>query len=310
MIKPYKYILLSALVSLMAAGCGDNVNPPDTGGSRDYPDFTATICDAASRAYNKSWEQGDEIGISGCNRSNVCHHTINGDGSFSVKNSSEQIYFMDRKKTDFTAYYPWNELAEGVVGIKADTRDQSRQKSFDFLWAKASGNNDSPNVAFKFAHRMSKLAITVRPGTETSLEELKTAVLSFEGLRHTGSFKTDDGATSVDEVKGPWTFSNFAKFNDAEKTVTFSLIFFPQVLDQPLKFLAKLNSYGSNDFSISATIDFSNANREIDGADARNEWIAGRQYNLTLTINKNVVILDKCKIEPWNVIKGEDIVVD
>lgn len=310
MIKPYKYILLTSLVSLMAAGCGNDVNLPDTGGSRDYPEFTATICDAASRAYDKSWEQGDEIGISGCDRSNVCHHTLNGDGSFSVKNSNEQIYFKNSNKTDFTAYYPWNELAEGVVGIKADTRDQSRQKSFDFLWAKASGNNESPNVAFKFAHRMSKLAVTVRPGTDTSYEELKTAALSFEGLRHTGSFKTDDGATSVEEVKGPWSFSNFAKFNDAEKTVTFSLIFFPQVLDQPLKFVAELSSPGKPEFSIQADIDFSNANRELDGASAKNEWVTGRQYNLSVTINKSGAVIDKCDIEPWKLIKGEDIVVD
>lgn len=94
-----------------------------------------------------------------------------------------------------------------------------------------------------------------------------------------------------------------AIFNDAEGTVTFPLIFFPQEFDESLPFFAKL----AGGQTLKAEIDFTAANREKDGADAKNEWVAGRQYNLTVTLHKTGITLDNCPIMPWEEVNGGNI---
>ena len=57
-------------------------------------------------------------------------------------------------------------------------------------------------------------------------------------------------------------------------------------------------------------IDFTPANREKDGPAAKNEWVAGRQYNLSVTLNKTDITEVECAINPWNEVKGDEIIVD
>lgn len=304
-----KYFIPAALAIMTLVGCVNEESGPEVTGSKDCPDFTATISAVGTRAFDRSWEQGDRIGISGCGRTNVCHHTSAGDGNFTVTKTGSQIYFQSDAETDFTAYYPWNDLAEGVA-INADTRSQTEQKNFDFLWSKASGKKDAPNVAFTFAHRMAKVVLTIHPGSGMSYEEVKRARLSLGGFRHTGAFNPADGSTTVTGVAEPWDFSDFAQFNDTEKTLTFSLLLFPQRHNEPLEFLAGLEMPGNQSLSLKAAIDFTNANRGKDGSDAKNEWVAGRQYNLSLTLNKTEISVGECVINPWTEIKGDDITVD
>lgn len=309
MIKAYKYFIPSALAIIMLTGCGNDDNEPKITGSNDCPSFSATIVESHTRAYDQNWESGDAIGISGANRSNVCYHTNDGLGNFTVKSFGDQIYFQHDDETDFTAYYPWNDL-KGSTSIKADTRDQDNQKNFDFLWASGSGRKDAPNVAFEFAHVMAKVVFTVKPGDGMSYDEVKKAVLSLDGFRHSGSFDITDGSTDLDNSREVWDFTEFAIFDDTKKTATFSLIFIPQVLDKALEFSAVLEVPENKSLSLGAKIDFTGANRKIDGDDAKNEWVAGRQYNLSLTLNKTELILDKCVINKWDVVTGEDITVD
>ncbi|MGN0299758.1 MAG: fimbrillin family protein [Lachnospiraceae bacterium] len=68
--------------------------------------------------------------------------------------------------------------------MSADTRVQSGQKAFDFLWAQATGSKANPNVAFTFAHKMAKVVITVKKGADVSFEEVKTVKLSLNGFLH------------------------------------------------------------------------------------------------------------------------------
>lgn len=309
MIKAYKYLIPSAFAIIMLAGCGNDDNEPKDTGSNDCPNFSATIVETHTRAYDRHWESGDAIGISGANRTNVCYHTNDGLGNFTVKSSGDQIYFQHDDETDFTAYYPWNDL-KGSTSIKADTRDQENQKNFDFLWASGSGRKDAPNVAFEFTHAMAKVVFTVKPGTGMSYDEVKKAVLSLDGFHHSGSFNVTDGSTDLDDSREVWDFSEFANFDDTEKTATFSLIFLPQVLDEALEFSAVLEVPDNKNLSLGAKIDFTGANRDVDGDDAKNEWVAGRQYNLSLTLNKTEISLDKCEIKPWKEVTGEDIIVD
>lgn len=307
--KASKYFITTTLGILTLTGCANRENEPEVAGRNDAPSFTATIT-SQSRAHDEQWEAGDMIGISGANRSNVCYHTEDGLGSFNVKNKGEQIYFPDDNEAAFTAYYPWNDLAAGVTAISADTRQQAGQKSFDFLWTQAKGQKDAPEVALTFAHKMARLVLTVKPGEAMSYDEIKETSLSLDGFRHTGSFDTAGGTATAGNTAEAWEFSEFATLNDADKTLTFSFIVFPQTHAKPLDFLAALELSDGKSLSLKAAVDFTNANKAKDGDDARNEWVAGRQYNLSVTLNKSSISLNKCEITPWNIVTGEDINVE
>ncbi|MDE7414684.1 MAG: fimbrillin family protein [Muribaculaceae bacterium] len=304
-----KYILASAFALLILSGCSDNDSQPVVPTAKDYPDFSATIGDRKTRAIDSQWESDDMIGISGAGRTNVAYITNDGLGNFRVQTSGTQIYFPDDSETTFTAYYPWSSL-NGTSVISTDTRNQTNRKSFDFLWATASGQKDAPNVNFTFDHRMVKVVLTVSPGTGMTYDEIKNFTMSLTGVRHNGSFNIADGTTTVDDESESWTFSDLAILNDAERTMTFSFILFPQVFDKPLDFLALLDMPGNNDLTLKAYIDFTGANRQKDGTAAKNEWVAGRQYNLSLTLNKTDINVAECLIKDWDEVKGDEIIVD
>lgn len=308
--KVYKQLIPVSLVLLALVGCGNEGNEPDANGSKSSPDFTATISDSQSRAYNQKWNNGDEIGISGCGRSNVCYVTNDGDGTFTVKHAGEQIYFQDNNSEIFTAYYPWNTLAGGATTISAETKNQLQQADFDFLWAQGTGSKNSPNVNLGFAHKMVKVVLNVRPGTGMSFDEIKSAKLSLAGFSHNGTFDVTDGSTTVGAVSEPWTFSDLARVNEEDKILTFSFILFPQKFNDSLDFAANIDKEGGQVLALSAKIDFTSANSEKDKDKAQNEWVDGRQYNLSLTLNKTEIVISKCDINPWNVVSGNEIIVD
>lgn len=311
MSKTSTYFLAAASLLSLLTGCADNGNEPATSAAKVCPGFTATIGDSSTRAFNQSWEQNDEIGINGAERVNVCYLTPGGNGYFNVKNQGEQIYFQDDKTEDFTAYYPWKELAEGAETVSADTRDQAKQKSFDFLWAEASGQKDAPEVRFSFVHKMTKVTFTVKPGDDMSFDEIKDARLSLGGFRHTGSFNIFDGSTETTDATETWSFSQYAEANEAEQTLNFSFIFFPQAFDNPLEFSAVLEKSGNDQLSLSAGIDFTSSNKGMVESSTGNAWVAGRQYNLSLTLHKTEISMGQSTINTWTpVTPGKDIDVD
>jgi len=309
--KTTEHIIAATLALVTLAGCGSDDIGADAGTVKCRPDFTATIGGVQTRAFDRQWEAGDESGISGGGYANVCYLTKEGDGRFAVKTPGDEIYFQDEGEVAFTAYYPWNSLGTAEA-ISADTWAQAHQKEFDFLWAQASGKKAAPEVAFTFAHRMTKVVLAVKPGNGMDYDEVKTAVLSLEGFRHKGAFHIADGSTSVDDATtAMWEFAGNENaaynapvlFDDAEGTVTFPLIFFPQEFDAPLPFFA----VPAGGQTLKAALDFTDANREKDGAAARNEWVAGRRYNLTVTLHKTGIALDNCSIMPWEEVDGGNI---
>lgn len=310
MYKSYKPILAPILALLSLSGCVDGNNEPDMAVRKDCPDFSATIDDSATRAFNQTWERGDRIGVSSSGRVNVCYVTNEGDGVFSVQTHGEQIYFVGDEEETFSAYYPWISLTGNSRTIKADTRNQNDSKSFDFLWATAKGKKTSPEVNFTFAHKMAKLTFTVKPGEGMSYTEAKTAKFSLNKLRHIGSFNISDGIASTDDTDEVWSVSDFITFDEAEGVANISLILFPQIFSTPLEFMAEMELTDNKRLSLKASIDFTSANREKDGTNAKNELVAGRQYNLSLTLHKTAISLEGCDINPWNVVNGENIEVD
>ena len=95
-----------------------------------------------TRAADTKWDANDKIGVTGTSGetdyTNVGFVTAAGDGTFSVINESETIYFQkENEEVTFTAYYPYDEELDGNVIENVDTWEQANQKTFDFLWAQA-----------------------------------------------------------------------------------------------------------------------------------------------------------------------------
>lgn len=306
-------MMAAAAMTILLTGCNSEEGLP-VGGSQGMAHFSATIHAPGTRAYDQSWEVNDEIGISGTSGdkayTNVCYLTEGGNGSFTPK--GEKIYFQDDNEVTFTAYYPWNDLQGRATTINADTWRQAEQKEFDFLWAQAKGSKESPDVAFTFAHKMAKVVLTVKCGDDVSYEEVKNAVLMLENFKHTGSFDVTTGAAeATGNESAMWEFANNKdeevynapfKRDDEKHTVSYTLIFFPQVFDSALPFTATLT--GEQFFT--ANLDFKNANAEKDKEQAKNEWVAGRQYNMGVVLNKTGITVEGCTIAPWEEVPGGD----
>ncbi len=269
--------------------------------------FSAVIGEEQhTRAYDQTWESSDAIGITGTTGgtayTNVKYTTANGDGNFAVATAGTDIYYQDTQDVTFTAYYPWNDLSASTLQV--DTRAQAGQTTFDFLWAQATGSKASPNVAFTFAHKMAKVVITVKKGADVSFSEVQAAKLSLNGFLYEGTFDATTGTTAATGTAVEWQFAGntdkpdynapSAADNSAE-TVSYSLIVFPQEFAATLPFTASLTGMQS----FATRIDFTAANANAGDTDAKNEWVAGRQYNISVTLNKTSLTVNGCTISPW-----------
>lgn len=295
-----KTTLLTIALAATLTACNNDNPTPNTGA--DEPNFTASIATAA-RAYDSAWESGDIIGISGQSGDKTysnLKYTTDGSGAFAA--AGDHIYFQDNAEVTFTAYYPWSDAV-----ATADTRLQASQKTFDYLWAQASGSKASPNVAFNFAHKMSKVVITARCGNDVTFDEVKKAVLSLGEFNTSATFDRASGiVTSGDAATLTFANNNTAEQNapatvdDAAGTIAYTLIVAPQSFANTLTFSA--TQPGVQTYT--AAIDFTAANRNAGIADPRNEWLAGYQYDIAVTIHKTGVSIQGCTITAWTEADG------
>ena len=314
-----KTIFIATLAAAVLAACNnDENNVIDSGSSQAT--FTASIDGQVNtRAYDQTWETDDAIGISGTSGgttyTNVQYVTTGGNGNFTAGTQGNEIYYQDDNSVIFTAYYPWTNLAADAITITADTRAQASQNDFDFLWSQQTGSKVSPNVQFLFAHKMVKLVLTIRKGDGVSYQEVQDAVLSLGGFRNNGSFNVTDGTTSTaDDLATGWTFAGNttetgynapSSKDDAAETVSYTLILFPQEFSSPLPITAITGGQ-----SFSATLDFTAANVDAGDTDAKNEWVAGRQYNLSVTLHKTGITVNGSTIQGWEEADGGNVVID
>lgn len=307
--------LPTAAAILLLTACSSDENTT-AGTQENYAArFSATIAGQAStRAYDQTWENGDDIGISGTTGGKAytnVRYVTTGNGDFTVATAGSEIYYQDDNAVTFTAYYPWNDLGEAAT-VSADTREQSLQKDFDFLWSRQTGSKASPNVRFNFAHKMVKFVLTVQRGADVSYDEVKAAILSLSGFKNNGTFSVTDGtATATGDNLTGYTFAGNTEAtlnapfvtDDAAETVAYTFILFPQAFDAALPIEATL--IGMQTFR--ATLDFTAANAQAGDANAANEWVAGRQYNISMTLNKTGITVDGCTIKAWNEADGGSV---
>lgn len=306
-----EYWLASALLVGMAACSNDetgNATGNATTGDADTALFTGSIEAPHTRAFDQTWENGDAIGISGTTGdktyTNIRYNYADaGDGTFTA--ASEKICYQDGESVTFTAYYPWGESLTASSTITADTWGQADQKTFDFLFAQADGQKDV-KVNFDFTHRMSKLVLTVKAGADMTYDDVKDAVCYLENFVHDGTFdRTTGTATATGTPCVLWAFANNtadgeASFNtptisenEAESSVSYTLILFPQSFPSSAGNLSFAAETGGNTYS--AEIDLS----KVTGNDNANELKAGAQNNITVNLNKTGLTVGESTISAW-----------
>lgn len=322
-----KYLFTAAALLLGMSACNNDENENLTDGPVAAT-FTGSIEKAkvSTRMADTNWEADNLIGITGksgdTQYTNIPYKaTQDGtDGNFEAV--SEQIYFQNLDEVSFTAYYPYNnfsdpEKTDGKTKIKADTREQSLQKEFDFLYGTGKGSKANPVVPFSFEHRMSKLCLEVKGGDDVSFADLKKAVFGLDNLVHEGTFDyADKGNTApTGEAVPEWAFQgnetesqNIPAFSvkeeESSKKITYTLILFPQEFtDSKLKFTAAIDQGGETGVQrFSAEINLN----QVESNDG-NKLVSGTQYNIPITIKKTQLTVGTPTITPWNKKDLEDI---
>lgn len=306
-----KYLPAAALL-LGLASCSNNETETILTGKSNEALFRGSIEGVHSRAYDQTWEATDKIGISGTSGdkeyTNVCYSYAGNSGE-TFTAAGNKIYYQNDQPVEFTAYYPWDESLTAATTLEADTWKQQDQKTFDFLYAQASGSKEQA-VDFTFTHQMTKLVLIVKAGTDMTYDDVESAECSLGNFRNKGTFdRTDGKATATGATEEKWTFANNkveAAYNtptlnkqEPERTIAYTLILFPQTFSSTEGNLTFAATTGGNEFT--TEIDLS----DVSGNNDANELKPGTQYNVTINLNKTGLTVGKSDISKWNEVEYE-----
>lgn len=320
--KSIHVFAVAALMMGMAA-CSNEENIP--GNEPVAAQFTSNIevAKPLTRVSDQNWDINNLIGITGTSGdvqyTNVPYRATQSgtDGRFTASAVERQIYFQNLDTVNFTAYYPYNEASQ--TKIAADTKKQSIQKNFDFLYATGTGSKANPQVDLNFRHMMSKVILEVKAGTDVSFADVKKAVFGLKNLVHEGTFDyADNGKTALTGTAvTDWTFYNNSTTEhnvstvteDATaKTITCTLILFPQEFQNSamLTFTADIDQGGSTGTQhFSAAINLENA---VDNL--KNELLYSTQYTIPITINKTQITVGSSSIIQWSLTSTPGIIAE
>lgn len=201
-----KKTLLAALPLLAAAlltvtACSHDTEPNPTDNGRVALSVTSGI---ATRAYDKTWEPGDAIGIyllgsgtttitDGAANRKYTTASIGENGAFAPATAEQTIYFpvSETDRFDLVAYYPRTATLASGNTYNVDVTTQTSQKAIDLMGAaKVTGKNkNDANVAFVFAHKLVKLDITLKgDGTSITDADLTNTVVKITNQQTTGTY--------------------------------------------------------------------------------------------------------------------------
>lgn len=193
------YALLSVAL-LAGTSCSHDTEPgaiaPD---GRTALEVTSGI---QTRAYDKTWEANDAIGIYMLNNTTVeeanKQYTTPADaenGTFAAA-ANQTIYFpVDGSTRDFVAYYPHASI--GIDNLYAvNVATQTSQKAIDLMGATkvTSKSKTDPSVDFAFQHKLVKLEITLKgDGTTITDAQLANTVVKITNQQTAGTYNVVTG---------------------------------------------------------------------------------------------------------------------
>lgn len=240
-LRTYSLLAGSMLTFALASCSNDELTSP----SYDGPvaaQVTAGINGVLTRAVDASWDKNDAIGIS-CNSQNqntkydnMKYVTTDGDGTFThAAGVASGIFFQGKEEVTFSAYYPFRGMDGNAAGTidNVTTEDQTRQKSFDYLYATgATTTYASPTISFTgdaiFKHKMSRLILKITTSTADGFnaDDVTKGTYSISGIILSGKFDTTNGTAEATGDADDWEIT--ATPQDAGNQRTYSMILYPQ----------------------------------------------------------------------------------
>lgn len=298
-----------ALLSLFVSSCTkDNMTNDSSADGSVAAEIQASITDATlTRMSGTQWDNGDCIGISGKNYTNI-PYILQGDKFVPV---NTVIYLDNYVPQTFNAYYPYTEssqMTDGKIIVTTNGEAQNDQSTIDFLFAKgANGDVHNPQIDFtdhnatgendptkdnSFHHCMSQISLTFKEGVEVDFETEGITDFSFTNLKLKGSFNTATGEAKTDERASvsPLTI-DLSRVTVTDGDVSSSVICFPQEVSE---------------IELSVTVNGMDYHAALKLPDADQDGVPdhallpGYNYTYEITVNKTAIQPGTCIIEGWN----------
>lgn len=203
------------MLMFLAGGCSSDSEKDTPQGNGRVPLEVSSGISMQPRAYDKTWEAGDAIGIYMLNgasteAANKLYTTgvESASGIFAAA-AENTIYFpIDGTTRDFIAYYPYRDM-EGKTTYTVDVNKQNPQQEIDLMGAeKVTGKHkDDPKVEFVFTHKLVKLALTIQAdGTSLTAERLEGMTVKLTNQRTKATYDVvKGGSVTVDTQTAPAT---------------------------------------------------------------------------------------------------------
>lgn len=285
----------AALLALSLAACNNGEITP-TPDSRVALQVTSGI---QTRAYDATWEAGDEIGIFGYTQgdapaqtyANAQYVTRNGNGSFIPAQEVNTIYLLtDNTPLDFVAYYPYTAGLENSI-YTVDVTDQSDQSAIDLMVADwESADRISSKVSFNFVHKLSKIVINLAPGMGVTGDELEGMTVQLTGQKTAATFDVTqpDGTVSITDPDQSVTLTLKA---NAEGTFAEGIVL-------------PSDDYGGMTLHL-ILADGGFFNWTLNYSTEADQFKAGHKYTYNITVNRTDLYVTST-ISDWTPGNGED----
>ncbi|WP_018625860.1 fimbrillin family protein [Niabella aurantiaca] len=193
--------LAAGLMMVATASCkkDDVNNGPGTTPGGNKLQFTSSIgANTGTKATGNAWEANDAIGLfmnaatGGSGLAANKQFTTTGDGNF-TEVGGPTTYPSDGSAVNFLAYYPYNAALTGT-SYAVNVASQTNPAAIDLMYSSnATGfsktSTSTPNLAF--AHELSKLEITIKPGT--GLASVAGVTAELQDQNTTASFDLATG---------------------------------------------------------------------------------------------------------------------
>ena len=270
---------------ILAVGCGDVVIEQPTPNEPTKKPIKFNI----TRNADVTFEGGDKAGFYVVDSYNYGKCFVdNGELEYynSTWNSEEELYWDEAcELADVYCYIPYADVYNRDshnFSISTEQNEIDNYKNSDFLWGEAKyidpTDPDSDRVELEMKHLMSRVVITLEPGKGFSEEELLNADVRIETANNVAEINLLNG-----EIKCNGFGEAVRPYHNYDGDGKYYAVLVPQTI-QDMDFI-----------TITTT-----AGKEYKLHQDYMEMAPGKQYNCTLTLNKNSYGID-IGITDWEV---------
>lgn len=196
------------IIGAVLPSCSHDDDGPSARQKKGEVRITAYVGELNSRATEANWEANDQIAVSNDKGvSNKPYTTTAGDGNFAA-DDGKTIVIEGSDSVTFTAFYPYTStINENTTKVPVSVTESSSDTytsdpgKVDMMAADAvTANAVDPDVAFKFTHRMTRIALKFQDTSPDSLKLDPNKCLitySIEGAATDGEFDVKTGVVTA-----------------------------------------------------------------------------------------------------------------